>query len=159
MYYLYYMYLKRYVPELQALCAKKLAEMCRSMTQKERYDYMKLISIHIKELINSFPINVIEWYKNEHLLNIKIINHYVKHKEDIHYLVKGFNDDCNKGITRKKVIFRKCQNVYCDDTVLQKIIQSPCDIYWGLCKKCEQYRIPHHKLMKLRLQIQSNKIE
>ena len=152
------MYLQRYIPELQALCAKQIAQECRHMSHKDRYLFMKSLPLNIKELIYSFPVNIIEWCKNEKLLNIKIINYYVKHKDDIHYIYEGYEHDCEKGITRHKIIYRKCQNVYCDETVLQKILQSPCDIYWGLCKKCEYYRIPHHKLIKLHLKIKSKLI-
>lgn len=146
--------IKRYIPELQSLCAKRIASMCRSMSQIDRYNYLKSVPNHLKQLIKSFPVNIIEWYGTEMLLNIKIIRHYVDHKKDIHYLTDGYVRDCQRGITRHKVIWRKCQNVYCDESVLQKIIQSPDDIYWGLCKICERYRIQHHKLKKLHMLIE-----
>lgn len=149
------MYLERYVPELQTLCAKQIAMLCRSMNQCERYEFMKKVSQDLKVLIYSFPINFIEWCHNEQLLNIKIIQYYAKNKEDAKILPQSYKKDCEKGITREKVLLRKCQNVYCDDVTLQKIFQTQHDIYWGLCNKCEEYRIPHHKLMKLHLQIQN----
>jgi hypothetical protein len=149
------MYLKRYIPELQALCAKQIASVCRSMSQCERYVFMKRIPVDLKALIYSFPINYIEWCHNEQLLNIKIIQYYVKNKKDAKMLPESYTEDCEKGITREKVLWRKCQNVYCDDLTLQKIHQTQHDIYWGVCKNCEEYRIPHHKLMKLHLQIQN----
>lgn len=148
----------RYIPELQSLCAKLLATNCRSMSQKQRYNFFRNIPFHIKELIKAYPVNIIEWYKDEHLLNIEILQHYIRNKKDVHYIVNGYISDCNKGITRKRVIWRKCQNIYCENSVLQKITQSPDEMYWGLCEACEQFRIPHYKLMNLHRTIEANLI-
>lgn len=128
------------------------------MSQSERYNYLIKIPRFMKEIIYCFPVSIIEWCCNCKLMNIKIIQHYLKYKEDRKYITNSYIKDCEKGITGRKVLWRKCQNVYCDEYVLQKIYQTPDDIYWGLCKKCEEFRIPHHKLMKLHLQIKRNNI-
>ena len=148
----------RYIPELQSLCSREISKQCRKMTYEERYYFLRYIPLHLKILIESFPTDFIVWCGNELLLSKHIINYYNDNPNKIFYIIKGFQKDCENGITRRKVIWRKCSNYYCNNDFLDKIIASPYDFYWNLCKECNKHLIYHHKLMKIHCEIRKYKI-
>lgn len=141
---------KRYIIELTALCARILAEKSRKLSQEERYYFLKSIPKHLHEYVRAFPTDFIEWYKDEALMSKDMAMFYLKNPDKQHYIREGFKKDCEKGITRRRVLIRKCGNYYCQNRILEKIIATPYDIYWRLCNECKRYRIPHHKWMKIR---------
>ena len=145
----------RYIPELQSLCAKEIAKQCRKLSYEDRYNFLKSIPSHLRELVKCFPTDFIVWCGNEMLLNKNVLKFYINHQNKRHYIVNGFIEDCEKGITRRKVIWRKCANYYCENSYLDKIISTPYSIYWNLCKECKRYLIYHHKLMKIHLKIKN----
>ena len=146
--------LGRYVPELQALAARELARQCRDMKPADRVAFLLALPPNARELVECFPTDFVVWCGHEQLLWTNILRFYlndpVRRRRNIN---GGFRRDCERGITRRKVLFRKCSNHYCDNQVLQKIIASPDEIYWGLCLECENHRPLHHKLMALYCEI------
>jgi len=144
----------RYIPELQALCAKNIAKHCRSMTKKDRYYFLRKIPKHLKEYVNCFPTDFILWCGHEQILNLKIIQHYIRYSKDQKYIRNSYISDCESGITRRRIIFRKCSNYYCENDFLDKIIHDSSYVYWNLCSECKKYRVYHHILMKLHRQIE-----
>ena len=141
------------IPELQALCAREIAKKCREMDSETYYHFLRKIPKQVQDLIKAFPTNFIVWSGNEGLLNKRILNYYLKYKDERKYITEGYRKNCETGITRRKVIWRKCSNLYCDNLALQKIIAEPDNIYYGLCKECESFRLPHFILKKLHFQI------
>ena len=149
----------RYIPELQSLCAKQLAKQCRDMTHEERYYFLRTIPKHLRKLVTSFPINFIIWCGNEGLLSINIVKYYVEYPQKQRYIRNSYKKNCEIGITRRKVIWRKCANYYCENEFLDKVISSPYNFYWNLCKECNKHLIYHYKLMMIHLEIRKYLIE
>ena len=146
---------ERYIPELQSLCAKEIAKECREMSKEQRYNCLKDIPKHLRNLIKGFPTDFLVWCGNEMLMHYDILKHYINNSKDVKYIARGFEEDCFKGITRRKMISRKCLNFYCDETVFGCMIQKQYDVRWNLCHICESKLIPHHKWMKIKCKIES----
>lgn len=136
-----------YVPELQALCARIVAGMCRESNQADRHALLRSLSPPLAELVRAFPTSPIVWAANEQIMSKDIMHHYLTHPRDRHYISKGYADDCVRGITRRKVLWRPCGNHYCDALVLGKVIDTPYDIYWKLCPACTAHQLPYHWYM------------
>ena len=146
--------MSNYIPELQSLCARQLANQCRNMNPIERYVFFKTVPNHLKVLIKSFPIDFIKWCGDEYLLCINVTQYYQHSIKGKNYIIQSYKKDCLTGITRRKVIWRKCHNTHCDNLVLQKIIAEPENIFLGLCKECKDYRLSRHIWMMLLLEIE-----
>jgi hypothetical protein len=149
----------RYIPELKALAGREVARQCREATPRKRYEFLRSLSRDIREIVECFPTDFIVYCGHECLLDQKIMQYYHQNPDQAQkYIFKSFERDCEKGITRRKIVFRPCSNYYCDGEILDKIIASQHDIYWGMCKDCAKYRLPHYKLMRLFLEIRNYKI-
>lgn len=148
----------RYVPELQALAARELARQAREMSQEERHEFLRAIPKHLRRLVTAFPTNFITWMGNEQLLGYqnsqKVIQFYLEHPEKRHYITKGFASDCERGITRRTVMRRKCGNIYCENEVDQKIMATPDWVYWNVCRACQIAQPHSHVWNKLRMEIE-----
>ena len=131
--------MERYVPELQALCAREVARQLREMTLKEKYEKLQTIPKHLHPYIKAFPIYYFVWSNDECLHHTSIIRHYLYNKKDREYIKKCYQEDCEKGITRRKVILRKCANYYCDNLTLGKIIlDRSYDLRFLCCSDCKK---------------------
>jgi hypothetical protein len=148
-------FIPRYVPELQALAARALAKFCRALSPSDRVGWLLSLPPNARELVECFPTNFVVWCGHEQLLWTKVLRFYlndpVRRERNIN---KGYEKDCERGITRRKVLWRKCCNIYCKNESLQKIISSPDEMYWRMCSECEKFRMQHHVLMKLKTEIE-----
>ena len=143
------------IPKLQALCARILADKARSLSQKDRYEFLRSIPKHLIDLVKAFPTDVIVWYCNEQLFSTKVMKFYLEHLRERCYITNGYRRDCMKGITRRKVLWMKCSNFYCNNMKLSEIIPTSYHIYWGLCEHCSSYKQDHHILMRLYKEIKT----
>lgn len=141
--------MSRYIPELQSLCAKKIAEHSRSLSPEDRYYFLKEIPKHLQDLVRSFPISFLEWCEYQCYLSMDSI-HYLKDKpQGKSYMTQSFEEDCEKGYVGK-IMWRKCSNYYCGNQKLSRIISRSDFIPYGLCNECRSHRIkilPYRRLL------------
>lgn len=122
--------MKRYIPELQSLAARVLADECRKMNSKERYYFLKEIPDIYKIYILAFPTNFICWLEKQKLLDVKLLKEF---KSEI---LPEYEKNCKRGYLIEKIILRKCKNYYCDNLVAGQIINTPYYIIFNLCSDC-----------------------
>jgi hypothetical protein len=138
--------MKRYIPELQSLAARVLADKCRKMNLEERYFFLKEIPKVYREYILGFPSNFICWFEINNLLNVKLLK---KIKEEI---PKEYQKDCEKGFANKKIILRKCSNFYCHNFKPGRMIIDSRHTIMNLCFDCY---IPFGRWINLRTEIRN----
>jgi hypothetical protein len=124
------------IPELISLCARELARQAREMSQQNRYNFLRSIPDYLRVYVNAYPTKFLVWCEDEEILNMDIIKYYIHQRIDRKYFLQEYQKDCQYGITRRKVLLRKCANYYCDNTVFGSIIDKNYNIRYNCCNFC-----------------------
>ena len=138
--------MERYIPELKSLAAKKIAEMCRKMSKKDRYFFLKSIPKDCKRYIKAFPTCVVLWFKNQSLLNLKGLKFIKTNKNEI---LTEYEEQCRNGSFKKKFL-RNCSNIYCENLTYGRMICNQSRLYFNLCADC---RFPFYRFIHLKKEI------
>jgi hypothetical protein len=124
------------IPELTSLCARELARQAREMSQQDRYDFLCSIPDYLRVYVKAFPTNFLVWCGDEGCLDSEVLQYYIHHQNDQKCFTEAYQNDCQYGIIRKKVLLRKCANYYCDNTVFGCIIYKNYNIRYNCCNFC-----------------------